>query len=77
MSSRDWITERQAAHLAAFQEARRKTDQELAAELRALADECAERAADQADHDRALADLIQAETCRALSDRLASKEAGR
>ena len=76
MSSRDWITERQAAHLAAFQEARRKTDRELAFDLRALAEECADRAGDLTDHGEALPDLMQEALCLLLAERL-EKEAGR
>ena len=60
----EWIKERQAAHLAAWQEARRKSAPDLAADLEALADDCADRAGDLTEHDDAFPDLMQEATAR-------------
>ena len=69
-TSNDWTKDRQAAHLAAFQEVRRLTQWELAENLSALADECADRAGDVANHDDAFPDLMQEALCRFAAELL-------
>ncbi len=62
-TEKDWIKERQAAHLAAFQTVRQMTNADKVAAFKSLANECGERAGDVTDHDTALPDLIQEALC--------------
>ena len=62
-SPEDWIEERQAAHLAAFQEIRRMEPGELAALLVSLAEESADRAGDFTCHDEAMPELMREAAC--------------
>lgn len=66
----DWIKERQAAHLAAFQETKRKTVSELVLDLETLAAECADRAGDNTCHDNAMHDLMQESLCLRIANML-------
>ena len=55
----DWTKDRQAAHLAAFQEVQRKDAAEIVADLQqVLAADCADRAGDHTCHDAAMPDLM-------------------
>lgn len=67
----DWVKDRQAAHLAAFQEAIIKTPKELIFDLEQLADDCAARAGDVACHDEAMFDLMQEAMCRHVAKLIA------
>ncbi len=68
----DWIKERQAAHLAAFQEVRRMDSAELSALLLSLAEESAERAGDLTCHDEAMPELMREAACRYAAAALAT-----
>lgn len=59
----DWIADRQAAHLAAFQEVRRMTPAELSHLLIQAAADFADRAGDLTDHDGAFPDLMREAVC--------------
>ena len=59
----DWIEERQAAHLAAFQEVRRMEPRELADLLMEAAADAGERAGDLTCHDEAMPDLMREAAC--------------
>ena len=59
----DWIEERQAAHLAAFQEVRRMNPRELAALLKEAAADAGDRAGDLTCHDEAMPDLMREAAC--------------
>lgn len=63
-----WITGREAAHLAAFQEVRGMSNGELIAMLTDAAKDAAERAGDLTDHDDAFPDLMREACCRYVAD---------
>lgn len=64
----EWIADREAAHLAAFQEVRGMGNYELIALLENAAEDAAERAGDLTDHDDAFPDLMREACCRYVAD---------
>lgn len=64
----EWIKERQAAHLAAWQEVRSMSNGELIALVRNAAEDAAERAGDLTDHDDAFPDLMREAGLRYVAD---------
>lgn len=64
----NWIADREAAHLAAFQEVRRMSNGELIALLQNAAQDAAERAGDLTDHDDAFPDLMREACLRYVAD---------
>lgn len=63
-----WIADREAAHLAAFQEVRSMDNGELIALVRNAAEDAAERAGDLIDHDDAFPDLMREACLRYVAD---------
>lgn len=64
----NWIADRKAAHLAAFQEVRGMGNYELIALLQNAAEDAAERAGDLTDHDDAFPDLMREACCLYAAD---------
>lgn len=64
----EWITHRETAHLAAWQEVRGMSNGELIALLVNAAEDAAERAGDLTDHDEAFPDLMREAGLRYIAD---------
>lgn len=72
-----WTRDRQAAHLAAFQEVRRMQSGELSNLLHNAATDYDDRAGDLTGHDDALPDLMRAAACRFAGAQIAAAAAQR
>lgn len=67
-----WTRDRQAAHLAAFQEVRRMQAGELSNLLHNAATDYDDRAGDMTGHDDAMPDLLRAAACRFAGAQIAA-----